>query len=63
MFSDFMRYAIQGEIEFKGEIMKFQKEIDAKSQKQASDKVLALMGSTYGIKMSKVKIISIKEVK
>lgn len=60
---DFVKYTIEGEIRFKGEARKFQKEVEAKSQKQATDKVYALMGSAYGIKRDRVKIISMKEVK
>lgn len=58
-----MKYAVEGEIKFKGETRKFQKKVEAKSQKQATDKVYALMGSAYGIKRDRVKIISMKEVK
>ena len=58
-----MKYTIEGEIRFKGETRKFKKEVEAKSQKQVTDKVYALMGSAYGIKRNRIKIISITEVK
>ncbi len=56
-----MKYMIAGVVCIGDMKMKFTKEIDAKSEKHARDKLYALFGSSNRTKRSKIKIDSVQE--
>lgn len=56
-----MRYEVSGSINLKGNVRKFQIEMDASSEKHLRDKVAAYFGSKYGINRTAVKIAEIKK--
>ncbi len=52
-----MEFIIKGKIKFgKGEERKFEKKVDAKSEKDARERVYALFGSVNRIKRDRIKI-------
>jgi len=52
-----MEFIIKGRVRFgNGEERKFEKRVDAKSEKDAREKVYALFGSVNGLKRDRIKI-------
>ncbi|MCX8194682.1 MAG: 50S ribosomal protein L18Ae [Candidatus Micrarchaeota archaeon] len=56
------KFVATGSFKSKGKSRKFEKVVEAPSEKLAAEKVLALLGSNAGIKRSAVKITSIEKL-
>jgi len=51
-----MRFIVEGVMGLKGGNRRFSKKVEAPSERAARDKVLALIGSTHGLKRSRIRI-------
>ncbi len=56
-----MKFSITGEIDLNGK-RKFSKEVDAKTENAAKEKIYALFGSHNNLKRTKVTISSVNKV-
>ena len=50
------KFTFKGIVEMKGEKLPFTKEIEAKSEKEAKERLYAYFGAKNGVKRSKIKI-------
>ncbi len=57
-----MKFGVSGEIKISGELRKFDKTVEAKSEKQAKDTVYSLFGSSNRLKRTAIKITSINKL-
>ncbi|MDO8553286.1 MAG: 50S ribosomal protein L18Ae [Candidatus Micrarchaeota archaeon] len=57
-----MKFGISGEIKISGELRKFDKTVEANSEKQAKDTVYALFGSSNRLKRTAIKIITVNKL-
>lgn len=55
-----MKYKISGSVKLKGEVRKFNIDLEANSEAHLKDKVYAYFGSKYGAKRNSVEISEIK---
>ncbi len=55
------KFTVKGEVDQGNEWRKFTKEVEATNEKHAREVTLAGLGSTYGVRRSKVKITEIKK--
>lgn len=57
-----MKFTVSGTLNIPNGTRKFEKQVDAKSEKHAKDLVYALFGSVNGVNRKKVKIESVAKV-
>jgi len=58
---DVMKYKVSGVVNLKGDKRKFSMDLEAESEAHLRDKVLAYLGSKYGVRRSSVEISEIKK--
>lgn len=56
-----MKFVVNGEMDLGGEVRRFSKEIEAKSESAARDGIWKLFGSQHGLKRNKINIIEVKK--
>ncbi|MBI4399495.1 50S ribosomal protein L18a [Candidatus Micrarchaeota archaeon] len=56
-----MKFVVEGEMQFKDQIRKFTKSVDAASEKMARERVYSLIGSNNGLKRDKIRIVAVKK--
>ena len=56
-----MKFNVSGEIKIKNGLRKFEKSVDAKSEKQARDKIFAMFGSSNRLKRTAVNISTVSK--
>ncbi|MFH1285344.1 MAG: 50S ribosomal protein L18Ae [Candidatus Micrarchaeota archaeon] len=57
-----MKYAINGEMNLKGEVRKFARELEAPNEKTAVNNIYAYLGSKHRLKRGKIKVVEVKKV-
>lgn len=56
-----MKFVVSGEMDLGAETRKFEKTVDAESEKLARERIYSVFGSVHGLKRKRIKIISVEK--